>query len=139
MAAAPGTAALVGEAGRRSSVLWLLPGGAPPAQPVWHLWHDGASYLVCGGHEQPLDGVADGDRVLVVARAKERQADRVVQWWADVQRLLPGTPAWEAVVPLLGARRLNAPDGEAQAARWAAQSLVLRLAPDGTGEPVDRS
>lgn len=130
-------AGLVEEATRRSGVVWVLPAGGRP-QPVWHLWHAGAAHLVTGGREQPIEGVGDGDRVLVVVRSKDRQADRVVQWWADVQRLQPGTPAWEEIVPLLHARRLNAPDGEGQPRRWARESTILSLVPDGTEQPVDR-
>jgi hypothetical protein len=132
------TRALVEEATRRSGVLWLLPGGTGPAAVVWHVWHAGAAHLVHGGLEQPLPGVAGGDRVLVVVRSKERQADRVVQWWADVRRVLPGTPAWDDVVPVLHAARLNAPDGDAQPERWARGSVVLSLVPDGAEEPVAR-
>ena len=92
-----------------------------------------------GGAEQHLDGVADGGRVLVVVRSRERLADRVVQWWADVQQVAPGSEEWDRVVPLLHAQRLNPPDGAAQPERWARESTVLRLVPDGTEEPVDRS
>ena len=81
--------ALVEEATRRSGVLWLRRVGTGPARPVWHLWHDGAAHLVVDGPEQPLPGVADGDRVLVVVRSRQRQADRVVQWWATVRRVPP--------------------------------------------------
>lgn len=131
-------AALVEEATRRSGLVWLLPGGTGRAQPVWHRWHAGAAHLVHGGAEQPLEGVRDGDRVLVIVRSKERQADRVVQWWATARRVLPGTPSWSEVVPLLHAQRLNAPDGERQPERWARDSVVLSLVPDGTERPVDR-
>ena len=131
--------ALVEEATRRSGVVWLRTGAAAPARPVWHLWHAGAAHLVAGGGEQALDGVGDGDRVLVVVRSRQRQADRVVQWWADVRRLRPGTPAWDEVVPLLAARRLNAPDAAALPGRWAAASTVLSLVPAGGLQPVDRT
>ena len=131
-------AALVEEATRRSAVVWLRPAGADEARPAWHLWHAGAAHVVTGGAEQPLPGVAPGGRVLVVVRSKERQGDRVVQWWAAVEQVRPGTPAWDEVVPLLHAARLNAPDGQEQPARWARESTVLRLVPDGTLEPVRR-
>lgn len=128
--------ALVDEATRRSGVVWLQAAGVDRAQPVWQRWHDGAAHLVTGGAEQPLSGVADGDRVLVVVRSKERQDGRVVQWWAQVRQVLPGTPAWAELTPLLQAQRLNAPDGAAQVQRWARDSVVLSLVPDGTEEPV---
>jgi len=40
-------------------------------------------------------------------------------------------------VPVLHAQRLNAPDGQEQPARWARESRVLTLLPDGE-EPVVR-
>jgi len=131
----------VAEATRRSAVAWLVVQGAQGrARPqlVWQRWLDGAAYLVYGGAEQRLDGVAAGDRVLVVVRSRERLADRVVQWWADVERLAPGSADWDAVVPWLHTQRLNPPDSTAQPLRWARESTVLRLVPDGTEEPVDR-
>ncbi len=131
-------AGLVEEATRRGGVLWLRAGDRAP-QLVWHVWHDGAAQVVHGPGEQPLEGVSDGDRVLVVVRDKERQADRLVQWWARVEQLRPGTPAWDERVPALAARRLNAADsGAALVERWAATATVLALHPDGTQEPVDR-
>ena len=128
--------ALVEEATRRSAVVWLQVTGSARAVPAWHVWHRGAAYAVTGPGEQPLPGVEPGSRVLVVVRSKERQGDRVVQWWADVEQVLPGTAAWDDVVPLLHAARLNAADGEQQPARWAREAAVLRLLPDGTLEPV---
>ena len=127
---------LVEEATRRSAVVWLRPDGGDRAHPAWHVWHDGAALVVTGPGEQPLPGVAPGGRVLVLVRSKERQGDRVVQWWADVEPVEPGTARWDESVPLLSAARLNAPDGEEQPARWAREATVLRLVPDGTQEPV---
>ncbi len=120
--------ALVEKATRRSGVLWLLPPGGGE-HLVWHVWSEGCAYLVHGGAEQPLPGVGDGDRVVVVVRSRERQAGRVVEWPADVGRVEPGTPEWERVVPLLAAQRLNARDPHRQPERWARESTVLRLTP----------
>lgn len=146
--------AAIAEAARRTGVLWVrpdLPGARPRA--VWSLWHDGAAYVVVGGREQQLPGLRlggraygqaggrayrqaggraygqAGGRAVVVVRSSRR--DRVAEWDAAVEAVLPGTPRWDEVVPLLHARRLNAPDGEAQPARWAAESTVLRLVPVG--------
>ena len=122
---------LIEEATRRSGVVWVTPEGADRAQPVWHLWHEGAMYVVTGGIEQPLPA---GDTATVTVRSNAAQADRVVTWMAEVSRVEPGSPLWDEVVPLLHAKRLNAPDGEEQPARWARESLVLRFHP--TGETV---
>ena len=128
--------ALVEEATRRSAVVCIAPDGADRAVPVWHLWHEGRAYVVTGGLEQPLPGGAALRRAVVVVRSKAKQNDRLVQWVADVEQVLPGTPLWDEVVPLLHAKRLNPPDGDAQPARWARESVVLRLTPTGELVPV---
>ena len=121
-------AALVEEATRRSAVLWVR-GEDGTEQALWHLWHQGAAYVVTGGLEQPWPGGAGP--VLVTVRSRERQAGQVVRWRAAVEQLVPGSAGWEEVVPLLHAQRLNAPDGLRQPERWARESRVLRLLPDG--------
>lgn len=124
---------LVEEATRRSAVVWVRPEAADRAYPVWHVWHDGAMYVVAGGIEQPMPATA---RAAVAVRSKDRQADLLVEWVADVEPVQPGTDAWDEVVPLLHAKRLNAPDGEEQPARWARESTVLRFRPTGETLPV---
>ena len=119
---------LVAEATRRSGVVWVSADGTSP-RLVWHLWHDDAMFLVGGGEEQELPGLAD--RAVVVVRSKASQSDRVVEWPADVSPVHPGTPLWDEVVPLLAAERLNAPSATDLPARWAAASTVLRLSPRG--------
>ena len=111
---------LIAEATRRSGAVWV------EGSLLWHLWHDGAMYLVGGGPEQPLP-VGPGDRARVVVRSKASQAGVVVEWEAAVTAISPGSPEWEAVVPLLAAERLNASPGLVD--RWAAECAVLRLAP----------
>ena len=116
---------LIDEATRKSGVVWVTVDAAGP-QPVWHLWHDGAMYVVSGGLEQPLPVAS---RATVAVRSKERQADLLVEWPAHVDVVPPGSPLWDEVVPLLHARRLNAPDGDAQPDRWARESVVQRFRP----------
>jgi hypothetical protein len=118
---------LVAEATRRSGVVWVSADGTSP-RLVWHVWHDDALYLVGGGDEQELPPLED--RAVVVVRSRASQSDRVVEWSADVEPVLPGTPRWDEVVPRLAAERLNAPAPEDLPARWATgSSYVLRLAP----------
>jgi hypothetical protein len=117
---------LIAEATRRSGVVWVSPDGVQP-RLVWHLWHDDALYLVGGGDEQELPPLVD--RAVVVVRSKASQSDRVVEWPADVTRVLPGTPLWDEVVPLLAAERLNATSTTDLPDRWAQASTVLRLSP----------
>lgn len=125
--------ALIEEATRRSGLVWLRPDGGEREHPVWQVWHQAASYLVTGGAEQPVPACR---RAVVVVRSRARQADRVAEWVADVEAVEPGTPEWDAVVPVLHAARLNAPDGELQPARWARESTVLRLRPTGELLPI---
>ena len=132
------TTALVEEATKRSGVLWLeLPGLAQP-RSAWHVWHDGAAYVLTGGvGEQPLPGLPEAELVTVIVPSKDK-GGRLVTWVADVTEVRPGTDEWDAVVPLLAKARLNG--DQHQGERWAAESYVLRLAPTGaatTDHPAD--
>jgi len=117
----------IDDAARRSGVVWVDLGRGP--QVAWHLWHDGALWLVCGGREQDLPGSGTAERAVVSIRSKQTQNDVVARFEAQVSRVEPGSKAWTSVVPLLHEKRLNPPDGEAQPDRWARESLVLRLSP----------
>ena len=121
--------ALVNEAMRRSGLVWV---GLPeqPARAVWHLWHDGAAYVLHEGGEQSLPGLDDADAALVTVRSTDTRG-RLVVWHARVENVEPATPAWDALVPLLVKERLNSADGDAAPARWAATSRLHRLTPTG--------
>jgi hypothetical protein len=117
---------VVAEATRRSAVAWVqLDGGD---HLVWQVWHDGSMYVVSGGIEQELPAMT---HCVVAVRSKSRQGDLPVRWVADVVAVPPGSALWDEVVPLLHARRLNPPDGEAQPQRWARESRVQRFSPTG--------
>lgn len=122
--------ALVAEAMKRSSLVWLSFDGADRPWPVWHAWTDGVAYVVSGGPEQPVPGIDDVDRVVVTARAKETRA-RLVSWVATADTLVPYTDDWRAAVKALRPERLNAAAGEALADVWGAESTVTRLTPTG--------
>lgn len=128
--AGPLTRALVEEACRKSSLVWLRPADADRSVAAWHVFTDGAVHLVGGGIEQDLPDVHDGDAVEVTVRSKDT-GGRLVTFSATVVAVEPASTAWETVVPELHAKRLNPPDGEAQPARWARESRVLRLEPTG--------
>lgn len=130
--ASPVTASpLVEEATRRSGLVWVRTDGAERAHPAWHAWHDGCAWVVVGGQEQDVPGLADATTAQVLVRSHERRGGLLVTWTAAVSRVVPGSPEWEQVVPVLHAERLNAPDGEQQPQRWARESTVLRLRPTG--------
>jgi hypothetical protein len=123
---------LVGEATKKSDLVWLGVDGQPRAYPVWQLWHEGAAYVITGDGEQPAPGLADVDRCTVTVRSKDN-GGRVVSWQAAVERLEPGGAAWGEIVPALLAARLNLPDVGTAEQRWAKSAVVLRLSPTGDG------
>ncbi|QMU75202.1 hypothetical protein GXW83_04955 [Streptacidiphilus sp. PB12-B1b] len=124
--------ALVEESAKKSGLVWVGAGAGRPGgdRPVWHIWHDGAVVLVGDGAEQPLHGWAAGDTVTVTVRSKDSWG-RLVAWPARVEELAPQTPEWAAAVQELKAKRLNSPDHDTVAERWARESRVLRLVPAG--------
>jgi hypothetical protein len=133
-------AALVEEATKKSGLIWLSLPDLPYPRAAWHIWHvteggedgtaRGAAYVVTGGIEQPLPGLPEAERITVTVRSKDKGA-RLVSWIAAVAQVEPGSEEWEAVVPPLAKARLNAPDGEHQAERWAEEAYIIRLTPTG--------
>ena len=126
--------ALVAEAAKKAGLLWVTaPGGSRP-RAAWHVWHEGAVLLVCGGIEQPLPDLADGMTVEVSLPSHDNRA-RLVTFTAAVAELRPtgGSRAdWLPAAAALHASRLNPPDGEAQPLRWERESRIFRLTPTGS-------
>jgi hypothetical protein len=121
---------LVAEAMKRTALVWVSYAGADRSWPVWHVWHDGAALVVCGGPEQPLPGIDDVSVAQVTARAKDSR-ERLVTWLAEVTIESPGTESWRQAAELLKAERLNAPQTGALIDVWAAESMIVRLTPNG--------
>lgn len=125
------TAALIEEAMKKSALVWLTLPGLPQPRAAWHVWHDGAAYILTGGEgEQPLPGLPEADRVLVTVRSKD-SGGRLLSWVAACEQVEPGGARWEEVAPLLAKERLNAPAHEGLLERWAAESYIVRLTPTG--------
>jgi hypothetical protein len=119
--------ALVEEATKKSGLIWVRGDGHTRA--LWHVWHEGAAYIVGDGPgEQPLPGLVDGGDAEVTVRSKDK-GGRLVAWSARVSELAPHSEAWEAAVGELKGKRLNAPDAERMTERWARECRVLRLEP----------
>jgi hypothetical protein len=122
--------ALVEEAARKSSLLWLTLPSLPQPRAAWHVWVDGAVVVVHEGQEQALPGLRDLAEVEISLRSKDK-GGLLVRTAARVVALEPGTEGFDSAVAALHGARQSAPDGEAQPARWAATSLVTRLEPTG--------
>jgi hypothetical protein len=124
--------ALIEEACRKSAMLWLRPDSTARAVAAWHVWSDGAAYIVSGGLEQDVPALTrPGDQRLEVTVRSKDTWGRLVTWVGHASRVQPTDAAWDTVVAELHAKRLNSPDGEAQPARWARESVVTRIEPTG--------
>jgi hypothetical protein len=123
-------AALVEEATKRSGLVWLDYAGASRSRPAWHVWHDGAAYVVSDGPEQPLPGIERADRVRVTVRAKDTRA-RLVTWVAEAATVAHGTVEWTTAAEALRGQRLNASPAETLLLVWGADATITRLRPTG--------
>ncbi|SDG92103.1 hypothetical protein SAMN05421505_109121 [Sinosporangium album] len=117
---------VIEEGAKKSGVLWIsLPGSRRP-RLAWHTWHDGAIYVVTGGPEQRLPGLAEADRVRVTLRSKDN-GSRLTEFDARVE-VVDQSASPEAVAAL-AKDRLNAPDAATLTDRWARSATVVRLTP----------
>ena len=123
---------LIAEAMKKAAVGWLATAGGP-ATAAWLTWIDGAAYVVHGGPEQPVAGLAEADACRVSVRGEH--GGRIVTWPATVERVEPVSPSWDEVAPQLAQKRLNATDPVGAPDRWAAEARISRLVP--AGEPVE--
>jgi hypothetical protein len=119
-------AALIEEATRKSGLVWVN------GQALWHVWIDGAMYVLGGGPtEQPLPaGLTDGGTAAVTVRSKDK-GGRLITWTARAALLDPDSEPWSAAVAELRTKRLNSADADTVAARWARECALFRLTPDG--------
>ena len=122
-ASAAAVAALLGEAMTKSGLLWIDVAG-DRAWPAWHVWDDGAAYVVSGPGEQPLPWLPE--EVRVILRSKDT-GGRLLTLRAHTHVLEPGTAEWDKAAELLRASRLNAVDDSLT--RWAGACTVTALVP----------
>lgn len=137
------TAALIAEAARRSRVCWISyeydADRTVRDRLVWHAWHeqavvvlscpdDGRDPATGAGDltEQVLPGIDSAAQVEVALRSRDT-GGRLVGWTADVEVVVPGTPAWEEHSAALLGVRLNLPDPAAARRAWAERGTVVRL------------
>jgi hypothetical protein len=119
---------LVGDAVKKSGLVWIQPATGGRAFGVWHVWQDGHLYVLTGPGEQLLP--PPDKRMIVITRSKDSGA-RVVSWVAATDTVAPGSPEWDAVLPSLLGGRLNLRDADTAGERWARECTVYRFAPTG--------
>ena len=120
---------LVADLAKKSGLVWLVYGGRTHA--VWHEWVGDAICVVAGGGEQTLPGLADQQSVRVLLRSKATRA-LVAEIEATVEVVDPASKDWGPVTSALKAGRLNLTDGSTAIDRWARESVVVRLRPQGS-------
>jgi hypothetical protein len=120
-------ASTIEEATKKAGVVWVHVGDR--AQALWHVWAEGAAWVLTGPGEQPDPGLAGAGRVVV-------QVGSALRWDAAVARVAPGSEEWTRLVPLLLAGRLHLPDRDTAAERWAATCAVYRLTPNPSSKIV---
>jgi hypothetical protein len=125
-------AAVLDEALKKSTVVWIqVPGEGGTggrAVPVWYGILDGRVYVLTGGSEQHVPGLAEADQAVLVARSKELQS-LVAEVEASVRVVPPNDPLYGRVVPVLLPRRLNLRDGEQAPDRWRKECTLVELTP----------
>ena len=125
-------AAVLDEALKKSTVVWIeVPGEGGTggrAVPAWYGTLDGHVYVLTGGSEQHIPGLAEADRVVLVARSKELQS-LVAEVEASARVVPPGEPLFARVTAVLLPRRLNLRDGEQAAERWRKECTLVELTP----------
>jgi hypothetical protein len=125
-------AAVLDEALKKSTVVWVeVPGEGGTgdrAVPVWYGTLDGRVYVLVGGSEQRVPGLAETDRAVLIARSKEQQS-LVAEVEASARVVPPTDPLFDRVVPVLLPRRLNLRDGEQAAERWRKECTLVELTP----------
>jgi hypothetical protein len=124
--------AVLDEALKKSTVAWIeVPGeGGTDGQavPVWYGTLDGRVYVITGGSEQRIPGLAEAGQVVLLARSKEQQS-LVAEVEASVRVIQPSDPLFARVAPVLLPRRLNLRDGEQAVERWRKECTLVELTP----------
>jgi hypothetical protein len=126
------TTAILAEALKKGTVVWISvpgPGGTGAhGIPAWYGLHDNRVYVLTGGSEQRIPGLAETDRAVLTARSKDLQS-RVVDAEASARVIPSNDPLFDTLVPILLPRRLNLRDGEAAGDRWRKESTLVELTP----------
>jgi hypothetical protein len=120
------------EALKKSTVVWVeVPGQAGTGEravPVWYGVLDGRVYVLVGGSEQHVPGLAEAERAVLIARSKEQQS-LVAEVEAAARVVEPSDPLYARVMAVLLPRRLNLRDGEQAVDRWRKECTLVELTP----------
>jgi hypothetical protein len=116
------------EALKKSTVVWVEVPGEGGTVPVWYGTLDGRVYVLVGGSEQHVPGLAEADRAVLIARSKEQQS-LVAEVEASARVVPPSDPLYARVAPVLLPRRLNLRDGEQAVDRWRKECTLVELTP----------
>ena len=127
------TTELVAEAIKKAAIAWISVGDDPP-RGLWVMPLEGALIVLSGPGEQQSPGLAEATRASVRLRGDNGGLILIVE--ARVEKLTPGSEAWNEIAPQLANKRLNAAgSADDQIARWAATGCsVVRLTP--ADEPI---
>ena len=128
------TTDLVADLAKKSGLVWVTYAGRHHA--VWHEWIGDAVCVVSGGAEQSLPGIADQQTVTLSLRSKSTRA-LAARVEARVEVVAPGSEHWQSIASTLRSGRLNLTDSDTAIERWAAESVVVRLVPDGQASTPD--
>jgi hypothetical protein len=124
--------AVLDEALKKSTIVWIeVPGDGGTggrAVAAWYGTLDGRIYVLTGGSEQQIPGLAEADRVVVVARSKELQS-LVAEVEASARAVPASDPLFPKVAAVLLPRRLNLRDGEQAVERWRKECTLVELTP----------
>jgi hypothetical protein len=127
-----GPVSVLEEALKKSTVVWIRAVGADGtggrAVPAWYGLVDGRVYVLTGGSEQRIPGLAEAGRAVLAARSKDQQS-LVAEVEASARVVGASEPLFGRVVPVLLPRRLNLRDGEAAADRWRKECTLVELTP----------
>jgi hypothetical protein len=130
--AVAGGVGVLEEALKKSTVVWIeVPGPngtGGHAVPAWYGLADGRVYVLVGGSEQRIPGLAESGWAVLTARSKDQQS-RVAEVHATARVIDGKDPQFDRIVPLLLPRRLNLPDGEGAAERWRKECSLVELTP----------
>ena len=124
--------AVLDEALKKATVAWVeVPGEGGTngkAVPVWYGVLDGRVYVLTGGSEQRVPGLAETGQVVLRARSKEQQS-LIAEVEAATRVVEPSDPLYAQVAAVLLPRRLNLRDGEQAVDRWRKECTLVELTP----------